>query len=53
MHAFARLHLVKRARLSFSVTMNIGSVQQEVQVKGDTVSAIETETPSINAVYNA
>ena len=45
--------LAARQQLHLSVTMRLGNVQQEVQVKGDTVSAIETETPSINAVYNA
>jgi hypothetical protein len=45
--------LASRQQLRLDVALEIGGVQQEVKVSGDTVSAIETETPSISAVYTA
>ncbi len=45
--------LSSRQELRLNVALDVGSVQQEVHVSGDTVSAIETDTPSINAVYSA
>ena len=45
--------LASRQQLRLDVTLKIGNVQQEVTVSGDTLSAIETETPAISAVYSA
>ena len=45
--------LATRQQLRADVTLVVGGVQQTVQVSGDNASAIETETPSINAVYSA
>jgi len=45
--------LAARQQLRLNVSLVVGSIQQEVQVSGDTVSTIDTETPSINAVYSA
>lgn len=45
--------LTVRQQLRLDASLVVGSVQQEVQVSGDTVSAIDTDTPSINAVYSA
>ncbi len=47
------LTLNVRQQLRVDATLVVGSVQQEVQVSGDTITAIDTETPSINAVYSA
>ena len=45
--------LTARQQLRLDATLGIGSVEQSVSVSGDNASAIETETPSINAVYSA
>jgi len=45
--------LAVRQQLRVNASMVVGSIQQEIQVSGDTVSTIDTETPTINAVYNA
>jgi hypothetical protein len=45
--------LASRQQLRIDVPLTIGSVQQSIQVSGDNASAIETESPSINAVYSA
>jgi hypothetical protein len=45
--------LAVRQQLRVNASMVVGSVQQEIQVAGDTVSTIDTDTPTINAVYNA
>ena len=45
--------LAARQQLRLAVMLNIGSIQQEVQVSGDRVTSIDTETPSISAVYSA
>ena len=45
--------LAVRQQLRVDATLSVGAVQQTVQVSGDNASAIETETPSINAVYSA
>jgi hypothetical protein len=45
--------LAARQQLRLDAALVVGSVQQEVQVSGDTISTIDTETPSINAVYSA
>jgi len=45
--------LAARQQLRADVTLTVGGVQQTVQVSGDNASSIETETPSINAVYSA
>ena len=47
------IQLAARQQLRINVSLQVGSVQQEVNVSGDTVSTIETDTPSINAVYSA
>jgi hypothetical protein len=46
------LTLSVRQQLRVDIALAVGSVQQEVQVSGDTISTIDTETPSISAVYN-
>ncbi len=45
--------LTARQQLRVDASLVVGSVQQEIQVSGDTITAINTETPSINAVYSA
>jgi hypothetical protein len=45
--------LAARQELRVDVKLAVGTVQQTVQVSGDNVSAIETESASINAVYSA
>jgi hypothetical protein len=45
--------LVSRQQLRLDVLLTVGSVQQTVEVSGDSVSAIETESASINATYSA
>ncbi len=45
--------LASRQQLRIDAGLTVGSVQQSVQVSGDNASAIETESPSINAVYSA
>jgi len=45
--------LAVRQQLRIDAALSVGGVQQTVQVSGDNASAIETETPSINAVYSA
>ncbi len=52
-YAATDVALTARQQLRLDVALEVGSVQQEVQVSGETVSAIDTETPSINAVYTA
>lgn len=44
--------LASRQELRLNVALKIGNIQQDIVVSGDTVSAIETETASISAVYN-
>lgn len=39
--------------LRINAKLVVGDVQQAVEVSEDTISAIETETPSISAVYSA
>ena len=45
--------LASRQELRVDATLAVGAVQQTVQVSGDQASAIETDSPSINAVYSA
>ncbi len=45
--------LAARQQLRADIVLVVGEVQQLVQVSGDNASAIETESPSINAVYSA
>jgi hypothetical protein len=45
--------LAVRQELRIDATLAVGSVEQSVQVSGDSASAIETESASINAVYSA
>jgi hypothetical protein len=40
-----------RQNLRLDVTLNIGRVQQDVHVNGDSVSAIETDTPTISGTF--
>ena len=49
----SNIALAARQQLRLDIALEVGSVQQEVNVSGDTVSTIETDTPSINAVYSA
>lgn len=48
----AGLSLSIREQLRVDVALTVGSAQQVVNVSGDTISTINTETPSISAVYN-
>ena len=43
--------LTVRQELRLDVNLAIGAVQQEVQVTGDNVSAIETDTPTISGTF--
>jgi Carboxypeptidase regulatory-like domain len=45
--------LASRQQLRIDVALVVGSVQQEVDVSADAISAINTETPTISAVYTA
>ena len=45
--------LAARQQLRVDATLSVGSVQTSVSVSGDNASAIETESPSISAVYSA
>ena len=47
------VQLAARQQLRVDPALTVGAVQQTVQISGDNASAIETETPSINAVYSA
>lgn len=47
----SHVELASRQELRLNVALKIGNVQQDVVVSGDAVSAIETETASISAVY--
>ena len=40
-----------RQNLRLDVTLDIGRVQQDVRVNGDSVSAIETDTPTISGIF--
>ena len=42
-----------RQELRVDAKLSIGTVQQEVQVTGDMVSAIETDTPTISGTFTA
>ena len=45
--------LASRQELRIDVGLIIGNVQQEITVSADTISAINTETATISAVYSA
>ena len=45
--------LAVRQELRVDVTLAVGTVQQEVRVTGDMVSAIETDTPTISGDFSA
>jgi Carboxypeptidase regulatory-like domain len=47
------LVLEVRQQLRLDASLAIGSVQQEVTVNGDSVSAIETESPTISGTFTA
>jgi hypothetical protein len=47
------INLASRQQLRLDVTLAVGSVQQEIQVSGETVSALDTETPTIAAVLSS
>jgi hypothetical protein len=42
-----------RQQLHLDVTLAVGSVQQEVLVTGESVSSIETDTPTISGTYTS
>jgi hypothetical protein len=45
--------LAARQQLRIDVALVVGSVQQEVVVSADSISAINTDSPAISAVYSA
>lgn len=45
--------LTVRQQLRVDATVNIGSVQQSVQVTGDSIGSIETETATISGTFNS
>ncbi len=45
--------LASRQQLRIDVALVIGSIQQEVDVSADTISSINTDTPTISAVYSS
>lgn len=47
------LSLAARQQLRVDAVLPVGTVQQQVNVSGDTLSAINTEDPTISGVYNA
>ncbi len=47
------LVLVVRQQLRVDATLAVGTVQQEVTVSGDAVSAIETESPTISGSFTS
>ncbi|MDR3726699.1 MAG: TonB-dependent receptor [Terracidiphilus sp.] len=42
-----------RQNLRLDITLNIGQVRQEIQVNGDAVSAIETDSPTVSGTFTA
>ncbi len=47
------LVLAARQQLRVDAALTVGSVQQQVVVSADTISAINTETPTISGVYSS
>jgi hypothetical protein len=47
------VNLAVRQELRVDVQLSIGTVQQSVQVSGDAVSAIETDSPTISGTFTA
>src|SRR5580692_5549066 len=45
--------LTVRQELRLDAKLAVGAVQQEIQVTGENVSAIQTETPTISASFSA
>jgi hypothetical protein len=45
--------LVVRQELRLDASLAVGAVQQEVQVNGDTASAIETDSPTLSGTFTA
>jgi hypothetical protein len=45
--------LTVRQQLRLDAKLSVGAVQQEVTVNGDSVSAIETESPTISGVFTS
>ena len=45
--------LAVRQELRVDVSLTVGAVQQSVQVTGDSVSAIETDSPTISGTFTA
>ena len=45
--------LAARQQLRIDVSLTVGNVQQEVQVSADAITPINTDTPSISAVYTS
>jgi hypothetical protein len=51
--AISGVVLEVRQELRVDVSMSVGAVQTEVQVNGDTVSAIETDSPTISGDFTS
>lgn len=49
----AGVTLAVRQELRVDVSVSVGTVQQSVQVAGDSVSAIETDSPTISGTFTA
>lgn len=49
----ANIHLSARQELRVDPSLTAGSVQQEVQVSADAISAIDTDDASVSGTYNA
>ena len=47
------LTLEVRQQLRLDAQLSVGAVQQQVQVSGDTISAIQTDTPTISGTFTA
>lgn len=47
------LTLAVRQELRVDATLSVGAVHQQVTVSGDTVSAIQTDSPTISSVFTA
>ncbi len=45
--------LAARQQLRVDASLTVGDVKQEIQVSADTISPINTDTPSVSAVYSA
>jgi hypothetical protein len=52
-YAVSDVKLVVRQELRLDAKLSVGTVQQEVKVSGDAVSAIETDSPTISGNFTA